>query len=480
MLPPPPEIPGDRPAIATLQEAVLVSRLGIVIYTALIFLSIFYYLERTVFVDISFHLFSLITTETWAIQNFRFGALFTQALPLLGIKLGLSLKALAILYSISFPVLYMGIFLVVVRYLHQPRLGLVLLGYNTLMVTDTFYWIQSELSQGVAFLILYLALLFRQHDQATFQSNPVWQIIHPILLFILVFFHPLIIFVYAFLGSYFWISRTIDRHILTISGVAFGSMYAIKLLFFKTAYDSKSMEGVRNIIQFFPDYMDIPTMRAFVGDLVHDYYLLLLGLLVILIWGIIRGRWLILFLVVGCFLGYALLVNCSYPEDTVKFYRENLHLPLAVFVLAPLLFQVLPERVPHAIWLTLVLIGLIRLVHIQHAHAPYTERLDWMRSFLRDHPGQKLIVDDHSLPLETLMMTWATPYEFWLLSTLETGQTASIMLTDKPQEVKWAIDMPDHFIAKWGAFPYGDLPDRYFHFNDQAPYMVIGSDKKDE
>ncbi|MEZ5033101.1 MAG: hypothetical protein R2787_17065 [Saprospiraceae bacterium] len=42
-----------------------------------------------------------------------------------------------------------------------------------------------------------------------------------------------------------------------------------------------------------------------------------------------------------------------------------------------------------------------------------------MRQFLQDHPGQKLIVDDRLLPADTLLMTWASPYEFWLLSTLE-------------------------------------------------------------
>ena len=120
------------------------------------------------------------------------------------------------------------------------------------------------------------------------------------------------------------------------------------------------------------------------------------------------------------------------------------------------------------------------LVHIQQAHAPYTARLDWMRQFLRDHPGQKMIVDDRTLPMDTLMMTWASPYEFWLLSTLETGQTASVLLTDQPQEFIWAAGMPDQFIARWGVFAHQLLPASYFQFQEAKPYQVIEAGLSDQ
>lgn len=467
---PPPQI-RDSPSY---EERTAITWLGIGTYTVLIVLAIVYYLERTAFVDISFHLFSLITSGTWAIQNFRFGALFTQAVPLLGIHMGLSLHSLALLYSLVFLILYASIFWIVVRVLRQPRLGLLLLGYHVVMVTDTFYWIQSELSQGVAFLILYFAVLFRIDQDPMERSKPVWSMVHPVVLFMLVFFHPLMLFVFGFLWIYFWHTRALDRRLLGISGGAFGSMYLIKHLFFKTPYDTQSMEGMGNLVRFFPHYDEVPTMIAFAGDLVHDYTLMLGGLFILLIWAVAWRKWMILVMVFGSFVGYTLLVNCSYPDDTVKFYRENLHLPLAIFVLTPLILQVLPARPPRAAWLGIGVICLIRLVHIQQAHEPYTARLDWMRQFLQDHPGQKLIVDDRLLPADTLLMTWASPYEFWLLSTLETGQTASVLLTDQPQEFVWAAGMPDQFIAKWGVFPYDHLPGQYFQFRNNVPYQVIG------
>ncbi len=439
-------------------------------------MAIIFYKERTVFVDIAFHLFSLITTETWAIQNFRFGAILTQALPLLGIKLGLSLKTLAILYSISFPLLYLGVFLMITRYLHQHRLGLLLLGYNLIMVTDTFYWIQSELSQGIALLILYFASLFWVDQHSQKQTHIIWTIIHPLFLFMLAFFHPLILIPFSFLWMYFWHIGALSSRLLHLSGASFMGMYFIKFIFFKTPYDQGSIAALKNWKDYFPRFDEIPSMQVFALDLFQDYYLLVIGALAILVWCLYHRKWKTLLLTIGGFIGYATLVNVAYPTDTVKFYRENLQLPLALFILAPVIFEISSTIRPKKIVYFFMIISIIRIAHIQHTHSLYTQRLEWMRTYMTDagFTGQsKLIVDNATVPKEILFMTWATSYEFWLLSTLETGNTASIIMTDRPQDAEWAAGKGDVFISQWGVFSYAELPERYFHFQDGSPYRII-------
>ncbi|MBK7341945.1 MAG: hypothetical protein IPJ06_01820 [Saprospiraceae bacterium] len=453
---------------------------GISIYLILITFSLVYYLERTVFMDIAFHLFSLVTTETFAIQNFRFGAFITQAALLVGIDMGLSLHSLLIIYSTIFPILSLTLFILIVRVFQQPKMGIVLLLSQIAMVNDTFYWVQSELQQGIQFLILYFSILCYHKNNPSAEYHIWWRSIHPAFLFMLVFFHPLLLFPFIFLCVYFLITKTLSKSTVLSSGSAFFSMVIIKFYFFKTAYDSKSMEGVAQWKESIATLFSNTTMHSFYQDLVTDYFLLLLGMIWLVVHGFRQKSLFTPVLVIGAFIGYSVLVQISYPDNPVKFYSENLYLPLAIMVMTPLLFEHWKWPAGALTKTGLFLIVTLRLFQIQQAHIPYSDRLDWMRSFLRDHPGQKLIVDDHSLPLDTLLMTWATPYEFWLLSTIETGQTASIMLTDQPREVEWAIGMPDHFIAKWGVFPYKDLPARYFHFSDQGPYLVIRSSEKDE
>ena len=427
--------------------------------------------------DIAFHLFSLVTTETFAIQNFRFGAFITQAAPLAGIGLGLPLSNLLMIYSVVFPILSLAIFIFIVRILRQPKMGILLVLSQIAMVNDTFYWVQSELQQGIQFLILYFSILCYQHNNPASENNNWWRTIHPAFLFMLAFFHPLLIFPFSFLWVYFFTTRTISKPALLTSGGAFLSMVIIKSQFFKTAYDSKSMDGLAQWKDSITNILNNTTTHSFYHDLVTDYYLLLLGIIWLVVQGIRQKSLLTPLLVISAFIGYSILVQISYPDNPVKFYSENLYLPLAIFVMTPLIFEHWKWAVYSWFKPVMLLIIILRLFQIQQAHLPYTNRLEWMRQFDREMTTTeqaKVIVSDQEIPMDTLLMTWSTPYEFWLLSTLERGETHSIMITDQPGDVTWAAGSTDQFITRWGVFPYDQLPAQYFQFNDRSPYRVIG------
>ena len=84
--------------------------------------------------------------------------------------------------------------------------------------------------------------------------------------------------------------------------------------------------------------------------------------------------------------------------------------------------------------------------------------------------NKKLVVRQENFPMDLLVMTWATPYEFWLISTIETGETRSIFITEDMKNIEWTRNLNEKFITKWGAFPYKDLPPQYFILNDTTLY----------
>lgn len=129
-------------------------KIGSITYIILAILAVILYIERTAFLDISFHLFYILKDGNFAIQNNRFGAFMTQLFPLIGSKIGLPLDVIMKLYSVGFVLYYFSIFLIITKFLKVQKFGIVLLLFSTLMVADTFYWIQSELPQGIAFMIL--------------------------------------------------------------------------------------------------------------------------------------------------------------------------------------------------------------------------------------------------------------------------------------------------------------------------------------
>ena len=121
-----------------------------------------------------------------------------------------------------------------------------------------------------------------------------------------------------------------------------------------------------------------------------------------------------------------------------------------------------------------VLIMLTGIVRIYYYHIPITNRLNWQRTFLAKHEGKKLIVHERHAPMDTLMMSWGSAYEFWLLSTIETGETASIAISNNIDSLITPPGKIKSFITEYGGYPYAMLPERYFKFTDTvSTYEVI-------
>ncbi len=441
-------------------------QIGILGYLMLFALSLLFYLERTVFIDIAYHLFHIIKDDSVAIQNYRFGSAITQVFPLLATQLKLPLDSVLQIYSGCFILVYFLCYLVIGVGLKDYKLALVLLFVNTLFVTGTFYWIQSELPQGLAISILFLAWFRRQK---TLSAGVV--IISLAGLVTIAFFHPLLLFVFSFILIYFLLQKpqVVNKRLWITSFAFYFAAFLVKKYVFSTEYDNSAMDGAKQAFLT----LDIPwnsyANKQFLHHLTERFYWIPVFGLLIATTFVIRKAWTKLGLFAAYFFCYLLLVNVSYQgPETKDYYIENLYLPLGVFLAIPVIFDVLPFN--HARrWIpyTLVVAVLVTAgLRIYRSSEPYTARLEWMRSFLQAHQNEKLLVDPHSVPLDTLMMVWGTPYEFWLLSTIENRKTASIIIHEQPESVDWALGERKGFITTWGVFPYEELKAPYFHFTD--------------
>lgn len=445
--------------------------IGTIVYLCLAILAGWFYMERTAFIDISFHLFSILKDGDVAIQNNRFGSFFTQVFPLIGSKLGLSLKSLAILYSLAFVICYYSIFVVCTQVLKSEKFGIAMLLLSTLMVTDTFYWIQSELPQGLAFLILYFAFLL--HTEKVEQKyNWCWYPLLGVMCYALVFFHPLMLFPFLFCSVYFYIHNDSNKGLLKASLLFFILLLAIKSLVFKTNYDSNAMGRIDNLIRYFPNYFSLESNQLFLLALCKKYYLLLMALVGLIFYYWKNQKRLKLYLLVSFFIGYVMLINISYPDGALAFYIENLHLPLAVMVGVPVAFEFFPLK--NTRWYAIfAVVLLLRVSHMGFHHTFYTDRVSYLRNYMLENTSSsesKMMIDKKYFPLDTLLLTWASPYEFWLLSTIELGETRSIVITPNVKKLNWIREERKEFITVWGSFKYEEMPEEYFIFNDTSKY----------
>ena len=460
--------------------------LGLAVYTVLAILATIFYLERTVFADVAFHTVTILKKKAFFIQNQRFVAMFSQIFPLAAERLHLPLKGVLLAYSLGFIVYYSAIFVACTAWLRQWQMGLVMLLLSTLLVTDTFYWVQSELPQGLALLVFIFALLLRGRAPDGLAG---WQLgLLFVLWFTVLFAHPMLQFAVFFLLLFFANNNAatarIHPHLWAASAVFVGLILLIKNKVFGPAgYDAAAMERSENLYNLFPHYVNLASNRDFLLWCLGDYFLLPLAFLVAVVFYFWQKKWYKMILLSGFFLGYLLLVNVSFAKGDNRFYLENLYLPLALMVAVPLTFDLLPYclvqqnanpvRIKWAFGALALLLG-IRLFQITAAHQPWTARLDWEQELLSttvNLPQPKIILPQSQVPMDKLIMSWGTSFEFMLLSSLENPrQTRLIAIDEDPAHLQWATDQRRSIITEWEVWPYDDLPKRYFEPQDTSLY----------
>ena len=155
---------------------------------------------------------------------------------------------------------------------------------------------------------------------------------------------------------------------------------------------------------------------------------------------------------------------------------ENLYIPLSVFLAIPLVYDVFPAIGMRNVKLPLIVSTFIVISfcwRIKIRHVIFNDRIEWYRNYIAASEGRKLIVPFDNVPKNKILLSWASPYEIWLLSTLENDTTESIIISDDVSTVSWAWDYRHHLITTWGVFEYDKFPPTYFKFYDtKSPYSV--------
>jgi hypothetical protein len=445
---------------------------GIPVFLGLLVLSVLHYKERTVILDMAYHLFHILKDGTFAIQINRFGAALTQIFPVVASKAGLSLQAVALWYSVAFVLFYFLCFLIILLGLRNTRMAVVLLLFHTVMVTHSFYWIQCELIQGVSFSLVYLALV--ENELRRPKTSFLFQALSPAFLVTIVFFYPLLIFVLLFALIYFYLYYRERKDLLGGTAIAYLALFCIKIVFFSTGYDTEAMLGAKNIMRLFPDYFSIQSHKNFIRCCIRDYHMLIILLLVNIIVYLRTRAYGKLALLLVFFFGLLFLINVSYAQGAEQFYLEPQYMILALFVSFGLVYDVFPLMKEKATAAVVAVVALLAFFRIAHAHSFYSERVDWFRSYLKETRAdthRKIVLPQQFVPMDKLRMSWGSAYEFWLLSTMEQGESRSVIIEEQPGSLDWLLDNNKAFIAKWGVFDYNTLDKRYFRFTDTSNYI---------
>lgn len=441
------------------------------------------YMERANYLDLSFHSFTYLKTHALFIQNKRFVAAITQWVPLLAIRNQASIGTTLRLYSIAFTAYYTLVFGLCAWPLRQPRIALVVPLLFTLLVTDAFYWAQSELPQTLALLVLYYGIVAGEG-----KGNILRWLIGICLIPVVIYGHPLAIIPFVFIWGYEGLLRSRLRHWqYYIPLVLAAACYWLRQHSIEAgSYEDLRIDVMASLKRFFPLNHNFHRFRNLTSN--KDLLRLSLGphaalpiVLVALGWFYLRrGSWGRLLWVLAFVIGYSQLISISYPNGVADlFYLENLYLPLGLFLAVPLALELLPA-IPRPGWAALSLAALfgIRLAAIWHSHLYVTEYQEWLTRVLhygRESNKNKLVMARGNAINHFPTLSWATGYESILRSARPAADSAcTLLITSREKDMQWQLGQQESMLTELEQIPYADLDSQYFRL-PRLPYHHVNT-----
>lgn len=449
------------------KEDQFIFRLGFLVMFALLGLSAVYWRERTLFLDVAYQTVLMLRDGEVQVQVQRFGAAIVQALPLLGTKLWLPIQGILLLYSTSFTLLYLFFFALTAIVFKDRLMSWAMLCLYLLMTVDGFYWCTSELQQGLGFVLVVWTFIRRF---PAIDKGWHFVILFPALIAV-AFYHPLLVLPWYFMAVFFvWKIPALRHWRFLLLQLMYVAIVVVKQAYFPNWYDSGKMSVfMQNLRQDFPNYFSYPAYGKFFDHLWQYWWGLALLYVTYILGAGRKKQWTEIAFVSAAIMGYLIISALGSPNASYRFYAEVNYMPIVLMVAIPVGVQLLDSWLEFK-WVRTVMVVVVvaRLFHISIAHQPFAARLEWlsrsMEAGRKQNPGAtKFYLTEHQAPIDTLLMTWATPYETLLLSACERpGRASSLIIT--PDASKFGTDWhrEDVFVSEFQNFAIGQLPEYYF------------------
>lgn len=437
-------------------------------------------LERILFADASFILFRIVNSGDLQIQEHRFGSFITQLFPLVAARLRLSLQAIVLLYSLSFNLFYLAVSLLLLYRFRQTELAVLMAFYFVLFVSDTWFWVNNEVHQGIAWMFLFFATLIDlgKRKAPLVVALPVFTL----LAFLTIYTHPLLTLPTAYLWLFFVTKEgwPYPRSTTIVFSIVLIAMAVSKFLLSTSAsshYDTGKLEGIMQLnAEKWSAAFRSKLPAAILKNTVWNYWLTP----VLSVTGLVaawqrKAHWHLL-LTVG-FGAFYLIALCLTFRDFIPFYTESELMPASIVLTTPFVYYTLAFLKPKKKAFLLAIIVLIRLAYIGIAVPRWVERKEWLSATLESMRRQNLtkaFIYENNLNKKALFQTWGTPVESLLLSALQGEHSQRTFVVDKPENFPSRIPQDSTLmIASFEWLRNSSLNKNYFTFDTTRHYQLL-------
>ncbi len=431
------------------------------------------FFEERLCADSSYYIIRVINHESIWVEHNRFILMFSQWLPLIGVKLGLGTKAVLCLYSIGHVIFFYVIFLIAKYRYKNEYAGVLLLLLQTLGIMSGFFVPMFELYYCAGLLILISSILY-------YSNKRIDLIILGILCFFILTGHPyasILLFLIVALHIEQFRLKYFKYYLLILALV-------ISVFIFKKYNVTEYEQGKALAFMYNLEHAtyDFAYLKALIIFLIKNYWeLLSLGFITIAVLIYRRNYWKTAIIVLA-FAGTLAMINVSYYGFELSRYQEQVYFPLSFIVAYPFAIYLLKTKQlkSRAIFsFVALLLMLVRMQGIFVESENFRGRVEEMKqniALVRPMKGSKFVINDSDLKYPA---NWSYPIETLLFSSYDRNQKTVTICTKEDYDFgqnKSVLKPTQYLFRRWEIYPVESLNKRYFRL-DHSAYVILDSNK---
>ena len=458
----------------------LVQLLGFLFFGYFFFLAVVYYKERMLAFDPAFFSFEMIQNNGFAIALGRWGMIFTEIIPYIGLKMGCSLKTFLILFSVAPIINYYLIFLCITLFLDRYKVAMAMMLALCITFRMTFYYTTAELYQGIALAFLFWALISER--DAISKRRMIFSVL---LIVTISYYHQLTVFLIVFILLFELLLRKKENRREIFILLAFSLVwYAIRIfLLTNTTYEQDKIPSASVIIQQLPNLLHLPSTVHF-REFMHTQSLPFLALLVLglgtAIW---TKRFLLAALALIFTIGFLVLILITYYKGESTLGYENYYTVLGFFP-ALLFLETASKKIKPVFVLLLITPLLLKCGKaIFSSHYILTERVNYIDRLVkhgRRLPQKKYILYPANVNRDIVDAPWAIAFETLLYSSLEDPNSAVTFYYEKDDYTQYdsLVKDPNLFLGFPGALNWFDIKGmrkEYYNLSPATNYIKLNT-----
>lgn len=459
---------------------------GFLFFSCLLIFSWIFYKERVLAFDPAFFAFQMIDSQDYSIALGRWGAIFSEILPLIVLKNHCSMETFLRVFSIAPIINYCIIFLIIIA-LKNYRAALALMLTLCLGFRHAFYYTTAELYFGLALSILLWALVSPEKEYSSRLKKWLALFFSLVLIYVMSYLHQLTVFALVFIltGEFIGNKRYKDVHLWIVFAATIIWFFIRIFVLTNTEYESEKIPSLDVFINEIPYMVYSPSGTYFKYFAVHELWPLFLVFFISWLFLFKLKKWLYVIFLPAFSIVFLIIILITYYKGESPLMYENYYTVFGVFAgvaFVYVLYNSIKDKW-RLLWILPFLV--ISLSGIYNAHAMLTKRVDYLDRLVtngRKKEKRKFLVSLQNFPWQYTWVDWSLPFETTLYSAIAgPDSVVTCYPVSDMSEHDDLINKENVFLGpKWAIswFESGNLQKQYFHFPSSG-YEKLNSSQAD-